>query len=182
MADTISGRDHFLGGSFAPPMSISLLALILTLVVSPAQAEIIAGRATVIDGDTLEIHGEHIRILDVDAPESGQYCFKKLQSLDEGAWPCGLQAALALSDWIGEQSLTCETTKMESDEINKHWLAHCTVAGQDLAEWLAASGWAVPSRKCKCDTIRDAAHAARAAQRAIWTSAFTLPWEWRKVH
>lgn len=36
----------------------------------PASAEIIAGRASLIDGDAIEIHG--IRILNMDAPESRQ--------------------------------------------------------------------------------------------------------------
>jgi endonuclease YncB( thermonuclease family) len=160
-------------------MRLPLAALILALTVSAAHADTIAGRASVIDGDTLEVHGERIRILHVDAPERGQLCFKKLQSIEEGAWPCGLQAALALSDWIGEKTVTCETTTQETTDLFRIWLARCVVAGQDVAEWLAARGWAVPDRKCKCDEIRDAAQNARAAQLAIWTSAFTMPWEWR---
>ena len=127
-------------------MRLPLAALVLLLANSAASAETIAGRASVIDGDTLEIHGERIRILDIDAPESGQLCFKKLQSIDEGAWPCGLQAALALSGWIGEQTVTCETTTQETTELFRIWLARCAVAGQNVAEWLAASGWAVPDR------------------------------------
>ena len=35
----------------------------------------IAGQAQVIDGDSLVVSGMRIRILDVDAPESGQFCF-----------------------------------------------------------------------------------------------------------
>jgi len=168
--------------AYYPGMRLPVAAVVLIFASSAASAETIAGRASVIDGDTLEIHGERIRILDVDAPERGQLCFKKLQSIEEGAWPCGLQAALALSDWIGEQTVTCETTTQETTELSKTWLARCSVAGQDVAEWLAASGWAVPARKCKCNAIRDAAHNARAAQLAIWTSAFTMPWDWRAAH
>jgi endonuclease YncB( thermonuclease family) len=160
-------------------MRLTLAAILCMLVTSAAQAETIAGRATVIDGDTLEIHGERIRILDVDAPESAQYCFKTSMTLDVGAWPCGGQAALALSDWIGQRTVTCDTTQKDR---YKRWLARCAVAGQDMAEWLASSGWAVPYRDCKCGVIRDAAHHARAAQLGIWGSAFTLPWEWRKAH
>ena len=48
-----------------------LAALILALTVSTARVDTIAGRASVIDGDTLEVHGERIRILHVDAPERG---------------------------------------------------------------------------------------------------------------
>jgi endonuclease YncB( thermonuclease family) len=164
------------------PMRLPIAALLFILAGSSAHADTIAGRASVIDGDTIEIDGERIRILDIDAPESRQFCFKKLQGLDEGAWPCGQQAALALSDWIGEQTVTCETTRKETAGLYQHWLARCAVADQDMAEWLAANGWAVRYRDCKCDVIRDAAHNARAAQLGIWTSAFTLPWDWRKAH
>lgn len=154
-------------------------ALVLILASSAASAEAIIGRASVIDGDTIEIHGERIRILDIDAPESGQLCFKKLRSLDEGAWPCGQQAAPALSDWIGQQTVTCNASKKDQ---YRRWLARCSVGDQDMGEWLAVNGWAVPYRNCKCNAVRDAAHVARAAQAGIWTSAFTLPWEWRKAH
>ena len=151
----------------------------LSLAVSTAHAETIAGRASVIDGDTLEIHGERIRILDIDAPESAQYCFKSSADLETGAWPCGRRAALALSDWIGQQTVTCDAAKKDR---YRRWLARCAVAGQDMAEWLASNGWAVPYRNCKCNMIRDAAHNARTAQLGIWGSAFTLPWEWRAAH
>jgi endonuclease YncB( thermonuclease family) len=160
-------------------MRLPIAALLLILGGSASRADTIAGRASVIDGDTIEIHSERIHILDVDAPESAQFCFKLSENLDEGAWPCGQQAALALSNWIGQQTVTCDTTKKDQ---YRRWLARCAVAGKDMAEWLAANGWAVPYRDCKCGVIRDAARAARAAQLGIWTSAFTLPWDWRKLH
>ena len=49
------------------------------------QAAAIAGRTSVIDGDTLEIHGQRIRLHGIDAPESSQSCY-----LPHGtAWRCG---------------------------------------------------------------------------------------------
>ena len=53
--------------------------------------------ASVIDGDTIEIHGTRIRLNGIDAPESGQLC----QDARGTAWRCGQQAALALSDRTG---------------------------------------------------------------------------------
>jgi endonuclease YncB( thermonuclease family) len=32
------------------------------------------GQATVVDGDTIEIHGNRIRLWGIDAPESTQFC------------------------------------------------------------------------------------------------------------
>ena len=54
-------------------------ALLLDLVIamsfpSLAAQEIIAGRASVLDGDTIEIRGERIRLFGIDAPESRQMC------------------------------------------------------------------------------------------------------------
>jgi len=94
----------------------------------------------VIDGDTLEIHGERIRILDVDAPESRQKC----EALSGSEWKCGQWAANKLSEWIGQLTVTCETTR--KDQYGR--------SGVSVANWLAGHGWAVPHRDCKCEEVR----------------------------
>jgi endonuclease YncB( thermonuclease family) len=147
-------------------------ALVLFLTTSTASAETIAGRASVIDGDTIDIHGERIRILDIDTPESRQPCTRP----DGAEWRCGQQAALALADWIGTRVVTCESGKL--DRYKRH-LARCSVGGVDLAEWLAGSGWAVPYRDCKCEVVRDAAARAKTSRLGVWSGAFAMPWEWR---
>ena len=45
-----------------------------TVANSPAKPQTISGRASVIDGDTIEIHGIRIRLFGIDAPETGQTC------------------------------------------------------------------------------------------------------------
>lgn len=156
-----------------PPLA--LIALALTLLAAPAGAATIAGRASVIDGDTIEIHGERIRILDIDAPESRQLC----TAADGTEYRCGQQAALALADWIGAQPVTCESDKLDRYQRR---LAHCSVAGQDVATWLAEKGLAVPYRDCRCEVVRDAADRAKASGFGIWAGQFQMPWEWRKAH
>ena len=39
-----------------------------------AIADDIAGQASVVDGDTLDIHGQRIRLAGIDAPEHDQLC------------------------------------------------------------------------------------------------------------
>lgn len=48
-----------------------LLLLVSIVGASAAFADDLVGRASVIDGDTLEIHGARIRLWGIDAPESG---------------------------------------------------------------------------------------------------------------
>ncbi|WP_347338654.1 thermonuclease family protein [Bradyrhizobium zhanjiangense] len=51
-----------------------VLALMLLLLSKVALADSFVGQVSVIDGDTLEIHGTRIRLWGVDAPESAQLC------------------------------------------------------------------------------------------------------------
>lgn len=73
------------------------MVLATCMLVLAACAESVApltGRAAVIDGDTIEIAGKRIRMVGIDAPESGQSC------ADEAGnpWRCGTLAARALDD------------------------------------------------------------------------------------
>ncbi len=147
------------------------LIIVLCLIATPALAATVAGVATVIDGDTLEIHGQIFRFHGIDAPESHQLCH-----LNGKPWPCGKDAANALADKIARRPVTCEDLGRDR---YKRIIARCTVAGDDLGEWTVANGWAVAYYLYSYEYSR-AEHRAKMARRGIWAGEFIPPWEWRR--
>lgn len=132
----------------------------------------IAGTASVIDGDTIEIHGERIRLHGIDAPESSQTCTSSGTS-----WRCGADAANKLSEKIGRQTVICD--KRDTDRYGRS-VAVCTVAGQDVNEWLVSEGLAVAYRQYSSDYTGQEDE-AKNTSRGIWASEFDMPWDWRKA-
>ena len=131
----------------------------------------LTGRASVIDGDTLEIRGTRIRLHGIDAPESGQEC-----SVRGKRSRCGQRAALALADKIGKATVSCEPK--DRDRYGR-MVAQCFVNGEDLGEWLTLNGWAVAYVYYSYEYTR-AETVAKAGLRGIWAGEFVLPWEWRR--
>ena len=78
------------------------LPLILAglLVATPAHADI-TDPARIIDGDTIDIAGERIRLHGIDAPESAQTCVA-----DGVTWPCGQSAVTAMMGIDATAALT----------------------------------------------------------------------------
>ena len=149
------------------------LLLLPILAPSLAFAQDVTGRASVIDGDTLEIHGKRIRLHGIDAPESGQSC----RTRDGKRWRCGQKAALALSDKIGPRTVSC--TRKSTDRY-KRIVAKCTVSGEDLGEWLVTNGWAVAYYQYSYEYSR-AEQGAKSARRGVWKGEFVKPWDWRRA-
>lgn len=129
------------------------------------------GIASVIDGDTIEIHGQRIRLHGIDAPESSQICM-----VNGRPWRCGQEASLKLSDKIGKTTVSCDSR--DTDRYGRV-VAVCVAADVDLNAWLVNEGLAVAYRKYSSDYIGQELE-AKANNRGIWASEFEMPWDWRK--
>lgn len=149
-----------------------IAALTLALLPSLAQGADLTGRASVIDGDTLDIHGQRIRLHGIDAPESQQSCIK-----DGKLWRCGQAAALALSDWLGSATVTCRQTDVDR---YKRVVARCAKDGRDVADYLVSEGWALDWPRYSKGEYGGAQEAAKRAGKGVWAGEFTVPWEWRR--
>jgi len=152
-----------------------VLALLVFSVICPACAQDhIVGVASVIDGDTIEIHGQRIRLFGIDAPESSQPCLRPTGE----RWRCGQQASFALADRIGRVPVSCQPRDL--DRYGRV-VAVCFKGNEDLNRWMVANGWAVAFRRYSLDYVPDEA-AARRSQVNIWFGNFDMPWDWRAQH
>ena len=156
-----------------PKMAIhvGLMAGLLFVTAAASAGALIQGTASVIDGDTIEIHGERIRLDAIDAPESSQICLDAAGN----RYRCGQKSAFALADMIGRSIVSCQP---KGRDRYKRTIAVCFKGETNLNAWMVAQGWAVAFRKYGLDYI-DEEDEARLARRGIWAGSFDMPWDWR---
>ena len=129
-------------------MRLLIALLVVFLLSAPTLAnQTITGVASVIDGDTIEIHGHRIRLFGIDAPGSSQLCQKEGKS-----YRCGQEAAFALADKIGKQIVTCE--EQDIDRYQRV-VAICFAVGIDLNQWMTAQGEALAYRRYSMRYVAD---------------------------
>ncbi|TQF29156.1 thermonuclease family protein [Bradyrhizobium sp. UNPA324] len=145
--------------------------LLLASTVAALSADLI-GQASILDGDTLEIHGTRIRLWGIDAPESSQLC----RGQDSLQYRCGAKAANDLDAFIDGRPVDC--MPITTDRYGRS-VAACSVAGIDLGEWQVRNGlaldWPQYSKRKYGAAQRDAERAAR----GMWAGSYVEPWLYR---
>ena len=86
-----------------------LLFAAACLCAPPAFADNLTGQTSIIDGDTLEIHGTRIRLWGIDAPESSQLC-RDDETLQ---YQCGAKAANELDAFIARRPVDCSPVSLD---------------------------------------------------------------------
>ncbi|PVA07510.1 thermonuclease family protein [Thalassorhabdomicrobium marinisediminis] len=134
------------------------------------QADVI-GTASVVDGDTIEIHGQRIRLHGIDAPESNQPC----RGAESNVYRCGQLAANELDTLIGRSSVECWTQDVDR---YRRLVSVCKLGNIDINAWMVTQGFAVAYREYSLDYVA-LENEAREGQIGIWGSNFQMPWDYR---
>lgn len=161
------GRARLAAGALFLLASLSVSAI----AAPSSDGPVIAGTARVIDGDTIDVSGQRIRLEGIDAPETAQTC----KSADGADWSCGKAAAAALKSLIGTQSVSCSATGKDKYDRT---LAQCSAAGVNINRSMVESGYAWAFVKYSSAFV-DAEATARAAKAGVWRGPAVAPWDYR---
>ncbi len=129
----------------------------------------VSGAARPIDGDSLWVGGNEVRLKGIDAPEGRQTCRR-----DGAEWDCGGAARSALASIIGGDTVSCDVS--ERDRYGR-LLSLCKAGGQDLNAGMVTAGMAVAYGGYDREEGE-----AKSAKRGIWGSEFEPPRVWRDAH
>src|SRR5581483_1676848 len=101
---------------------LALLTCLALLVPLPAAARDLIGQVSIVDGDTLDIHDERIRLWGIDAPESTQLC----RGRDRRPYRCGALSANTLDAFTRGKTVRCMA--LDGDRYGRI-VARCAAGG-----------------------------------------------------
>ena len=146
--------------------------LFLVALSGSALADDLIGKASVVDGDTLELHGTRIRLSGIDAPESSQLC----RADDSLQYRCGAKSANELDAFIAKRTINCSPVNL--DQYGRT-VATCSVDGTDLGDWLVRNGLALDWPQYSKGKYDGAQREADHAGRGMWEGSYVEPWLFR---
>ena len=148
-----------------------LICLLCLAFASPAAlAQTVTGTAQIVDGDTMTIDGQRIRLFAIDAPESGQNCERRSEH-----WACGETATEQLRSLTDGNSVSCE--QQDIDQYGRI-VAICRAGRYDLGKTMVEYGYATAFRRYSEIYVDDELR-AQAARRGLWGSTFERPEDYR---
>ncbi len=127
----------------------------------------------IIDGDSLIVAGNEIRLLDIDAPEYLQSC----NLADKTEYRCGLKSLKKLKELTKGQNLSCQ---IHGIDYYKRYLATCFIEKLNINEAMIRSGHAVIYDHNSA--YYSAEQYAKENQLGLWQGDFLHPKQYRKLH
>jgi endonuclease YncB( thermonuclease family) len=129
------------------------------------------GAASVIDGDTIEIRRQRIRLHGIDAPETNQVCEREGRP-----WRCGVEATAALRARLRGQMLVCQ--EIDRDRYGRV-VARCRAGGESINAWMVREGWATAYLRYGFAYLPEQIEAWW-HRRGLWAGSFEAPEEHRR--
>lgn len=136
-----------------------------------AAPRVLSGYGVVIDGDTLDVAGERVRLEGIDAPERGQSCLRK----DGKSWRCGRAATRALRKLVRGRVVKCAAL---GRGVYGRILGACSVGGVQINAQLVRRGlaWAFVKYSNRYVGLE---RIARSKRLGIWQGRARTAWEYR---
>ncbi len=126
----------------------------------------------VIDGDTIEVRGESIRLFAVDTPEMGQPWWDK----DGTQQDAGVIAKEALEKLVDGKRLDIRVLR---EDKYRRSLAIVKIDGRDVGRKLVSQGYGFASPGSGRYSRTQAS--AKRRKRGFWKGEFQMPWDYRAV-
>ena len=133
--------------------------------------EAIQGKAVIIDGDTINIGNNKIRLHGIDAPEIKQAC-----SINNEIWKCGVKSTQELKKLINGQNVYCEIVDLDQ---YRRLIGICYVETENINRFMVKNGWAIAYRYYSEDYVVDE-EIAKKNKLGIWKGQFEEPYLFRK--
>lgn len=154
----------------APPANPTVLDAGPSGQAAPAGLPPIVGRATVLDGDTIQIGSQRIRLWGIDAFEAAQTC-----NGAGGRTDCGARATHELTGLIGDNDVICVQRDID---VYQRVVAVCRVGATDLGATMVRRGHATAFTRYAQDYVPDEA-LARTERIGAWDGSFIPPSNYR---
>ena len=147
-------------------------------------AEEFYGKAKIIDGDTIHIGKQKIRLFGIDAPEKKQKCKKPYLNLYifavlnfQNNYNCGNASTKALIKKINGKSIKCISS---TKDRYKRYIAICYLEELDLNKWMVKNGYAIAYKRYSKKYVANEEY-AKENKLGLWRGTFVRPEEWRRI-
>ena len=148
-------------------MIMGRLLVIVILIVSlawPAAAQEHSGVPRVVDGNTIIINFQNIRLYGIEAPNAEQLC-----EIDGESWLCGWEATNALAHIVGRHWVSCRQNRLNEGGVVD---ATCFAGNVlNVNAWMVRNGWATAQNQTNTRFLQ-LEILARQEQIGIWRTKY----------